>query len=297
MIRIQLTELSGGQTMSHIINGKQIAAETQVSITKRVAEFKEKTGITPGLTVVLVGEDQASQVYVRNKEKRTADAGMNSEVIRLDATVTQADLLAVVEKLNQDETVHGILVQLPLPTGIDSDLVLDAIDPTKDVDGFHPINVGNLSIGKEAFVPCTPAGIIRLIKSTGESIAGKEAVIVGRSNIVGKPVAQLLLQENATVTIAHSRTKDLPSVTKRADILVVATGLAKFIKKEHIKQGAIVIDVGMDRDENNKLCGDVDFDDCQEVAGFITPVPGGVGPMTITMLLENTLISAERSAQ
>lgn len=283
--------------MSHIINGKQIAAETQVSITKRVAEFKEKTGITPGLTVVLVGEDQASQVYVRNKEKRTADAGMNSEVIRLDATVTQADLLAVVEKLNQDETVHGILVQLPLPTGIDSDLVLDAIDPTKDVDGFHPINVGNLSIGKEAFVPCTPAGIIRLIKSTGESIAGKEAVIVGRSNIVGKPVAQLLLQENATVTIAHSRTKDLPSVTKRADILVVATGLAKFIKKEHIKQGAIVIDVGMDRDENNKLCGDVDFDDCQEVAGFITPVPGGVGPMTITMLLENTLISAERSAQ
>ena len=297
MIRIQLTELSGGQTMSRIINGKQIAAETQVSITKRVAEFKEKTGITPGLTVVLVGEDQASQVYVRNKEKRTADAGMNSEVIRLDATVTQADLLAVVEKLNQDKTVHGILVQLPLPTGIDSDLVLDAIDPTKDVDGFHPINVGNLSIGKEAFVPCTPAGIIRLIKSTGESIEGKEAVIVGRSNIVGKPVAQLLLQENATVTIAHSRTKDLPSVTKRADILVVATGLAKFIKKEHIKQGAIVIDVGMDRDENNKLCGDVDFDDCQEVAGFITPVPGGVGPMTITMLLENTLISAERSAQ
>lgn len=283
--------------MSHIINGKQIAAETQVSITKRVAEFKEKTGITPGLTVVVVGEDQASQVYVRNKEKRTADAGMNSEVIRLDATVTQADLLAVVEKLNQDETVHGILVQLPLPTGIDSDLVLDAIDPTKDVDGFHPINVGNLSIGKEAFVPCTPAGIIRLIKSTGESIEGKEAVIVGRSNIVGKPVAQLLLQENATVTIAHSRAKDLPSVTKRADILVVATGLAKFIKKEHIKQGAIVIDVGMDRDENNKLCGDVDFDDCQEVAGFITPVPGGVGPMTITMLLENTLISAERSAQ
>ena len=283
--------------MSHIINGKQIAAETQVSITKRVAEFKEKTGITPGLTVVLVGDDQASQVYVRNKEKRTADAGMNSEVIRLDATVTQADLLAVVEKLNQDKTVHGILVQLPLPTGIDSDLVLDAIDPTKDVDGFHPINVGNLSIGKEAFVPCTPAGIIRLIKSTGESIEGKEAVIVGRSNIVGKPVAQLLLQENATVTIAHSRTKDLPSVTKRADILVVATGLAKFIKKEHIKQGAIVIDVGMDRDENNKLCGDVDFDDCQEVAGFITPVPGGVGPMTITMLLENTLISAERSAQ
>lgn len=283
--------------MSHIINGKQIAAETQVSITKRVAEFKEKTGITPGLTVVLVGDDQASQVYVRNKEKRTADAGMNSEVIRLDATVTQADLLAVVEKLNQDKTVHGILVQLPLPTGIDSDLVLDAIDPTKDVDGFHPINVGNLSIGKEAFVPCTPAGIIRLIKSTGESIEGKEAVIVGRSNIVGKPVAQLLLQENATVTIAHSRTKDLPSVTKRADILVVATGLAKFIKKEHIKQGAIVIDVGMDRDENNKLCGDVDFEDCQEVAGFITPVPGGVGPMTITMLLENTLISAERSAQ
>lgn len=297
MIRIQLTELSGGQTMSRIINGKQIAAETQVSITRRVAEFKGKTGITPGLTVVLVGEDQASQVYVRNKEKRTADAGMNSEVIRLDATVTQADLLAVVEKLNQDKTVHGILVQLPLPTGIDSDLVLDAIDPTKDVDGFHPINVGNLSIGKEAFVPCTPAGIIRLIKSTGESIEGKEAVIVGRSNIVGKPVAQLLLQENATVTIAHSRTKDLPSVTKRADILVVATGLAKFIKKEHIKQGAIVIDVGMDRDENNKLCGDVDFDDCQEVAGFITPVPGGVGPMTITMLLENTLISAERSAQ
>lgn len=280
--------------MGHIINGKQIAAQTQVSITERIEAFTAKTGVKPGLTVVLVGEDQASQVYVRNKEKRAVAAGINSAVIRLEATTSEAELLAVVEQLNQDEEVHGILVQLPLPKTIDAEKVLDRISPLKDVDGFHPINVGNLAIGKEAFVPCTPAGIIRLIKSTGETIASKEAVVVGRSNIVGKPVAQLLLQENATVTIAHSRTTDLAAVTKRADILVVATGLAKFIKKEHLKPGAIVIDVGMDRDENNKLCGDVDFDDCIDIAGYLTPVPGGVGPMTITMLLENTLISAER---
>ncbi|EOC1396206.1 bifunctional methylenetetrahydrofolate dehydrogenase/methenyltetrahydrofolate cyclohydrolase FolD [Listeria monocytogenes] len=279
--------------MGEIIDGKKLAKEIQEKVTREVAELV-KEGKKPGLAVVLVGDNQASRTYVRNKQKRTEEAGMKSVLIELPENVTEEKLLSVVEELNEDKTIHGILVQLPLPEHISEEKVIDTISYDKDVDGFHPVNVGNLFIGKDSFVPCTPAGIIELIKSTGTQIEGKRAVVIGRSNIVGKPVAQLLLNENATVTIAHSRTKDLSQVAKEADILVVATGLAKFVKKDYIKPGAIVIDVGMDRDENNKLCGDVDFDDVVEKAGFITPVPGGVGPMTITMLLANTLKAAKR---
>ncbi|EGP7381824.1 bifunctional methylenetetrahydrofolate dehydrogenase/methenyltetrahydrofolate cyclohydrolase FolD [Listeria monocytogenes] len=279
--------------MGEIIDGKKLAKEIQEKVTREVAELV-KEGKKPGLAVVLVGDNQASRTYVRNKQKRTEEAGMKSVLIELPENVTEEKLLSVVEELNEDKTIHGILVQLPLPEHISEEKVIDTISYDKDVDGFHPVNVGNLFIGKDSFVPCTPAGIIELIKSTGTQIEGKRAVVIGRSNIVGKPVAQLLLNENATVTIAHSRTKDLPQVAKEADILVVATGLAKFVKKDYIKPGAIVIDVGMDRGENNKLCGDVDFDDVVEEAGFITPVPGGVGPMTITMLLANTLKAAKR---
>ncbi|ECQ8344471.1 bifunctional methylenetetrahydrofolate dehydrogenase/methenyltetrahydrofolate cyclohydrolase FolD [Listeria monocytogenes] len=279
--------------MGEIIDGKKLAKEIQEKVTREVAELV-KEGKQPGLAVVLVGDNQASRTYVRNKQKRTEEAGMKSVLIELPENVTEEKLLSVIEELNEDKTIHGILVQLPLPEHISEEKVIDTISFDKDVDGFHPVNVGNLFIGKDSFVPCTPAGIIELIKSTGTQIEGKRAVVIGRSNIVGKPVAQLLLNENATVTIAHSRTKDLPQVAKEADILVVATGLAKFVKKDYIKPGAIVIDVGMDRDENNKLCGDVDFDDVVEEAGFITPVPGGVGPMTITMLLANTLKAAKR---
>ncbi|EJS2840858.1 bifunctional methylenetetrahydrofolate dehydrogenase/methenyltetrahydrofolate cyclohydrolase FolD [Listeria monocytogenes] len=279
--------------MGEIIDGKKLAKEIQEKVTREVAELV-KEGKQPGLAVVLVGDNQASRTYVRNKQKRTEEAGIKSVLIELPENVTEEKLLSVVEELNEDKTIHGILVQLPLPEHISEEKVIDTISFDKDVDGFHPVNVGNLFIGKDSFVPCTPAGIIELIKSTGTQIEGKRAVVIGRSNIVGKPVAQLLLNENATVTIAHSRTKDLPQVAKEADILVVATGLAKFVKKDYIKPGAIVIDVGMDRDENNKLCGDVDFDDVVEEAGFITPVPGGVGPMTITMLLANTLKAAKR---
>ncbi|EEO9427567.1 bifunctional methylenetetrahydrofolate dehydrogenase/methenyltetrahydrofolate cyclohydrolase FolD [Listeria monocytogenes] len=279
--------------MGEIIDGKKLAKEIQEKVTREVAELV-KEGKQPGLAVVLVGDNQASRTYVRNKQKRTEEAGMKSVLIELPENVTEEKLLSVVEELNEDKTIHGILVQLPLPEHISEEKVIDTISFDKDVDGFHPVNVGNLFIGKDSFVPCTPAGIIELIKSTGTQIEGKRAVVIGRSNIVGKPVAQLLLNENATVTIAHSRTKDLPQVAKEADILVVATGLAKFVKKDYIKPGAIVIDVGMDRDENNKLCGDVDFDDVVQEAGFITPVPGGVGPMTITMLLANTIKAAKR---
>ncbi|HDM9048919.1 TPA: bifunctional methylenetetrahydrofolate dehydrogenase/methenyltetrahydrofolate cyclohydrolase FolD [Listeria monocytogenes] len=279
--------------MGEIIDGKKLAKEIQEKVTREVAELV-KEGKKPGLAVVLVGDNQASRTYVRNKQKRTEEAGMKSVLIELPENVTEEKLLSVVEELNEDKTIHGILVQLPLPEHISEEKVIDTISYDKDVDGFHPVNVGNLFIGKDSFVSCTPAGIIELIKSTGTQIEGKRAVVIGRSNIVGKPVAQLLLNENATVTIAHSRTKDLPQVAKEADILVVATGLAKFVKKDYIKPGAVVIDVGMDRDENNKLCGDVDFDDVVEEAGFITPVPGGVGPMTITMLLANTLKAAKR---
>ncbi len=269
-----------------IINGKEISAQIKDELVVKVAALKEQ-GIEPTLAVVLVGEDPASQVYVRHKKKACEYVGINSESYELEASATEEEVLDLVKKLNQDKHVNGILVQLPLPSHIDDDKVILAIDPKKDVDGFHPISVGNLSIGHKGFVSCTPAGIIELLKRSDIEIEGKECVIVGRSNIVGKPVGMLLTKENGTVTITHSRTKDLKGVCKRADILVVAIGRTKFVNSEFVKEGATVIDVGINRDENGKLCGDVDYDDCFEVAGAITPVPGGVGPMTIAMLMNN----------
>lgn len=274
------------------IDGKQIAAEVRAEIKAKVEELKE-AGIVPGLAVIIVGEDSASQVYVRNKHKACAEVGMYSEVIELPAETTEEELLALVKELNDRDDIHGILCQLPLPKHIHADTVIYNIRPEKDVDAFHPVNVGKIMIGDFDFLPCTPAGVMELIARTGVEVAGKECVVVGRSNIVGKPQAMLLLHQNATVTICHSRTKDLAEVCRRADILVVAVGRAKFVTGDMVKPGAVVIDVGMDRDENGKLCGDVDFDSVEKVAGYLTPVPGGVGPMTITMLLKNTLKSAE----
>ena len=240
-----------------------------------------------------VGEDPASAVYVRNKEKACEYIGINSKKIEMPEETTEEELLQLVDDLNNDPAINGILVQLPLPKHIDENKILLAIDPMKDVDGFHPVNVGKMVIGEESFLPCTPAGIIEMIKRSGLDIEGKECVIIGRSNIVGKPMAILMLRENATVTITHSRTKDLEEVCKRADIIVAALGKAKFVTKDFVKEGAIIIDVGMDRDENGKLCGDVDFDEVESIASAITPVPGGVGPMTVTMLLVNCLRSVE----
>ncbi|MGG0667940.1 bifunctional methylenetetrahydrofolate dehydrogenase/methenyltetrahydrofolate cyclohydrolase FolD [Sporosarcina koreensis] len=279
-----------------LIDGVAIGKELRGEI-KQGVDVLEASGCKPGLAVILVGENPASQTYVKNKEKSSVEAGMKSELIRLPATVSEQELLANVNKLNNDDSIHGILVQLPLPDHIDEDLVIQAIDPSKDVDGFHPQNVGKMMIGQETFLPCTPHGIMEMLKRSGIEIAGKHAVIIGRSNIVGKPMGQLLLQKDATVTYCHSRTKDLPSFTKQADILIVAIGRAKFVTDEHIKDGAVVIDVGMNRDENGKLCGDVDFEKAKKVASAITPVPGGVGPMTITMLLKNTLQSAEMACR
>lgn len=277
-----------------LIDGKTIGKEIREEIKQRVDELKEK-GCQPGLAVILVGDNQASRTYVRNKEKSSIEAGMKSVLIELPETVSQEELLKQVDQLNNDESIHGILVQLPLPKHIDEDLVIQAIEPAKDVDGFHPINVGKMIIGQRAFLSCTPYGIIKLLERTGTEIRGKHAVIVGRSNIVGKPMGQLLLQRDATVTYCHSKTEDLEAFTKQADILIVAIGKAKFITADHVKDGAIVIDVGMNRDENGKLCGDVEFESAKEKAAAITPVPGGVGPMTITMLLKNTLQSAEQT--
>ena len=243
--------------------------------------------------MVIVGEDPASQVYVRNKEKACAEIGVESVKYALPAETTEAELLELVKTLNEDKTTNGILVQLPLPKHIDEKTVLYAIDPKKDVDAFHPVNVGKIMIGDFDFVPCTPAGVMELIKESGIEICGKECVVIGRSNIVGKPQAMLLLHQNGTVTICHSRTKNLPEVTKKADILVAAVGIPKFVTADMVKPGAVVIDVGMDRDENGKLCGDVDFETVKEVAGAITPVPGGVGPMTIAMLMQNTVKAAK----
>ncbi|KXH87486.1 bifunctional methylenetetrahydrofolate dehydrogenase/methenyltetrahydrofolate cyclohydrolase FolD [Sporosarcina sp. HYO08] len=279
-----------------IIDGVAIGQEIREEIKERVATLQEK-GCQPGLAVVLVGNDQASRTYVTNKQKSSVAVGMKSELIELPETISQEELLAHVERLNQDDSIHGILVQLPLPKQIDENAVIRAIDPAKDVDGFHPENVGKMIIGQRAFLSCTPYGIVKLLERTGTDISGKHAVIVGRSNIVGKPMGQLLLQRDATVTYCHSRTKDLTAFTKQADILIVAIGQAKFITGDQIKEGAIVIDVGMNRDENGKLCGDVDFASAKEVASAITPVPGGVGPMTITMLLKNTLHSAEKASK
>lgn len=276
-----------------IINGKQISEDIRKDLRAEVEQLV-KQGFTPGLAVVLVGEDPASQVYVRNKEKACHELGYYSEVHRLPADTSQADLLALVDKLNHQANIHGILVQLPLPKHIDEKAVIDAISPEKDVDGFHPINVGNLMIGDDSLLPCTPAGVIELIKRTGVEIAGKHAVVIGRSNIVGKPVSLLLQRENATVTMCHSRTANMKELTRLADILVVAIGRANFVDASYVKPEAVVIDVGMNRLDNGKLAGDVDFESVKEISGPITPVPGGVGPMTITMLMQNTLIAAKR---
>ena len=278
--------------MAKIIDGKQISLDIKNELKEKVAKYKEQ-GIEITLVVVKVGNDPASAVYVRNKEKACEYVGINSKTLALPEETTEEELLNVVKELNEDKNVNGILVQLPLPKHIDESKVLLTIDRTKDVDGFHPVNVGKMVIGEDTFLPCTPAGIIEMIKRTDIDIEGKECVVIGRSNIVGKPMAMLMLKENATVTIAHSRTKDLKEVTKRADIIVAAIGKAKFVTADYVKEGAVVIDVGMNRDENGKLCGDVDFESVSKVASAITPVPGGVGPMTVTMLLVNCLRSVE----
>ena len=278
--------------MAKIIDGKQISLDIKNELKEKVAKYKEQ-GIEITLAVVKVGNDPASAVYVRNKEKACEYVGINSKTLALPEETTEEELLNVVKELNEDKNVNGILVQLPLPKHIDESKVLLTIDSTIDVDGFHPVNVGKMVIGEDTFLPCTPAGIIEMIKRTDIDIEGKECVVIGRSNIVGKPMAMLMLKENATVTIAHSRTKDLKEVTKRADIIVAAIGKAKFVTADYVKEGAVVIDVGMDRDENGKLCGDVDFESVSKVASAITPVPGAVGPMTVTMLLVNCLRSVE----
>lgn len=278
--------------MAKIIDGKAISMAIKDELKEKVAEYK-KQGVKITLAVVKVGNDPASAVYVRNKEKACEYVGITSRTLALPEETTEEELLKVVKELNEDKAVNGILVQLPLPKHIDESKVLLAIDSNKDVDGFHPVNVGKMVIGEETFLPCTPAGIIEMLKRTDIEISGKECVVIGRSNIVGKPMSMLMLKENATVTIAHSRTKDLKEVTKRADILIAAIGKAKFVTADYVKEGAVIIDVGMDRDENGKLCGDVDFDSVSQVASVITPVPGGVGPMTVTMLLVNCLRSVE----
>jgi methylenetetrahydrofolate dehydrogenase (NADP+)/methenyltetrahydrofolate cyclohydrolase len=274
--------------MANIIDGKKISQAVKDEVKAKCAELASQ-GITATLAVILVGEDPASQVYVNNKKKACEYCGIRSLSYELPADTAEDALIELIEELNARSDVNGILVQLPLPDGINEDRVLDTISPDKDVDGFHPVNVGKLSIGKKGFVSCTPAGVIQLLKRSGIEISGKECVVIGRSNIVGKPMSMLLLKENGTVTVAHSRTANLKEVTKRADILVVAIGKPKFIDASYIKDGAVVIDVGIHRGEDGKLCGDVDFDSASQVASYITPVPGGVGPMTIAMLMQNTL--------
>jgi len=276
--------------MAFIIDGKRISNEIKDELKQKVEELKAE-GKQVTLAVVLVGEDPASKVYVGNKKKACEYIGINSLSYELPKQTSQEELLKLIDKLNNDSSVNGILVQLPLPKHINEDEIINAISPKKDVDGFHPQNVGRLSIGQKGFVSCTPAGVIELLKRSGISIEGKECVIIGRSNIVGKPMALLMLRENATVTVCHSKTANLKEVAKRADILIVAMGKPRFINKDYIKEGAVVIDVGIHRDENNKLCGDVDFDDVVDHVSAITPVPGGVGPMTIAMLMKNCVES------
>ena len=276
----------------NIIDGKAVALNVKNQVKLECEALKEK-GITPGLAVIIVGDDPASQVYVRNKEKACEECGFHSVKYALDANTTQQELNALIDELNNDDSINGILCQLPLPSHLDDKEVINRIDPIKDVDAFHPVNVGAIMIGDYNFLPCTPAGVMELIHSTGVELEGKKAVVMGRSNIVGKPMEMLLLHENATVEITHSKTKNLSEITSEADILVAAVGKAKFVKADMVKQGAVVIDVGMDRDENSKLCGDVDFEDVKEKCSYITPVPGGVGPMTIAMLMKNTLTAAK----
>ena len=278
---------------AQIIDGKAVGAKLREAIKAETAELIA-AGTTPGLAVILVGDDPASHVYVNNKKKGCTEVGFYSEVYELPAETTQQELMALVEKLNKQENIHGILVQSPLPKHLDEEAVVLAIDPNKDVDAFHPVNVGHIMIGDYRFLPCTPAGVMELLKAYDIDPKGKECVVIGRSNIVGKPMSMLLLHAHGTVTICHSRTANLAEVTRRADILVSAVGKAGFVTADMVKPGAVVIDVGMNRNAQNKLCGDVDFEAVKEVAGYITPVPGGVGPMTITMLLRNTLTAANK---
>ena len=280
--------------MAKLLSGKAVSARVKEELKKEAAVLTAE-GTKPGLAVVIVGDDPASKVYVANKEKACAELDFYSEKHALPADTTEEDLLDLIDRLNNDSKIHGILVQLPLPDHLDDKIIINHILPEKDVDAFHPINVGKIMIGDFDFVPCTPAGVMELIKESGVSAEGKECVVIGRSNIVGKPMSMLLLHQNGTVTMCHSRTQNLPEVTCRADILVAAVGIPKFVKADMVKPGAVVIDVGMDRDENGKLCGDVDFAEVEPIAGAITPVPGGVGPMTIAMLMRNTLIAAKRA--
>ena len=275
-----------------IIDGKQVAARCREELKQQVAALRAR-GIIPGLAVILVGEDPASQVYVRNKHRACEELGIHSEQYTLSADTDRQTLLDLIMELNGREEIDGILVQLPLPGHLDEKEILSAIDPAKDVDSFHPQNVGRLVIGDYFFAPCTPSGILTLIDSAGVDLTGKECVVIGRSNIVGKPMALMLLHRNATVTVCHSKTRDLPSVTRRADVLISAVGKAGFVTADMVKPGAVVIDVGMNRNQAGKLCGDVDFESVSRVAGYLTPVPGGVGPMTITMLLRSTVLSAQ----
>ena len=280
--------------MAKLIDGKAISAAVRAEIKENTETLIAERGITPGLAVIIVGTDPASQVYVRNKRRACTEVGFYSEAYELPEETTQAELEALVDRLNADDKIHGILIQLPLPRHLDEHAILLRISPDKDVDAFHPYNVGRIMIGDYAFLPCTPAGVMELIRRSGIDCTGKECVVVGRSNIVGKPMSMLLLQANGTVTLCHSRTRDLAEVTRRADILVVAIGKADFITGDMVKEGAVVIDVGMNRRADGKLTGDVDFASVEPVASYITPVPGGVGPMTITMLMQNTLTAAKK---
>lgn len=289
----QLKKMKKKQKMAKIIDGKLISAQIREEIAEQVKDYNAKTGKLPGLAVVIVGENPASQVYVRNKKRACEQVGFNSWVYEMPESTTQDELNLLIDKLNDDANVHGILVQLPLPAHLDEEQVILRIKPEKDVDAFHPTNVGRITIGNPKFLPCTPAGIMELLHRSNVEISGKECVVVGRSNIVGKPMALLLLAENGTVTVCHSKTKNLKEVCRRADILVVAIGKADFVTADMVKEGAVVIDVGMNRNAEGKLTGDVDFASVSEVVSYITPVPGGVGPMTITMLLQNTLRAAE----
>ncbi len=282
--------------MALIIDGKKTSSDMRGEIRERTLKFKEENGFLPGLAVIIVGEDPASQVYVRNKKKDCDEVGFNSEVIALPENTTEEELLSLIDTLNKRDDMHGILVQLPLPKHLDSEIVIAAIDPDKDVDAFSYVNVGKITVGTHSFLPCTPAGVMELLKRYNIEVEGKNCVVVGRSNIVGKPMGLLLLHANGTVTIAHSRTKNLAEVTREADILVCAVGKADFITGDMIKEGAVVIDVGMNKNKEGKLTGDVDYASCFEKASAITPVPGGVGPMTRVMLLENTLTAAQHKA-
>ena len=282
--------------MAKILSGKEVSARIKEKLKAEVAALTEK-GVTPGLAVIIVGNDPASKVYVGRKEAMCAELGMYSEKYALPEDTAQSELLALIEKLNSDPNIHGILVQLPLPEPLDEKAVIAAIAPQKDVDAFHPVNVGKIMIGDYDFVPCTPAGIMELIAESGVEVEGKNCVVIGRSNIVGKPMSMLLLHKNGTVTICHSRTKNLAEITRNADILVAAVGRAHFVTADMVKPGAVVIDVGMNRLEDGKLAGDVDFDAVEPIAAAITPVPGGVGPMTISMLMRNTLTAAKRACE